>query len=320
MPTATAHATLVCPLCGGSSWTDAGVPPFLRCRTCRLISNSLTQPRIAYDATYFTHESPLTGSRDFLSSWAQRYDEARFGRELHEYLPDPGRLLDIGSATGSFLSIARARGWRVLGVEVSDAARAIAADRGLVSVATMSEAAEHGPFDAITMHHVLEHLDDPVGAVRHAVSMLRPSGRLLIEVPNWQSLERRACGRGWVDLRPEQHLRQFEPATLRKLLIAANACVERITTLGSPLPSAEELLTAVGAPLPVARRMLDAAALVRRRLTASSGAVDTEASPRRGVTTRVARWEERLLGQRWGKRLVAIASPNAVRRNSSHAA
>ncbi|MGH7686712.1 MAG: class I SAM-dependent methyltransferase [Candidatus Dormibacteria bacterium] len=262
-----------------------------------------------YDATYFTEESPENGHRDFLSPWAQHYDEVRFGRELDDFLPRPGILLDVGAATGSFLSIAATRGWHSIGVEVSEAARAIAASHGHHCVATMQEARDFGPFDAVTMHHVLEHLDDPVAVIRDALSMLRPEGRLLIEVPNWASLERRACGAAWVDLRPEQHLRQFEPATLRRVLIAAGARVELITTLGSPMPTSEELLTAIGAPLPAVRRLAGAAATVQSNHAFGNGGDAAGGRTRQAIKARIARWQERLLAQRWGKRLVAIATP-----------
>lgn len=304
---------LRCPLCRGAAWRRAEISPFVRCTTCGLISNAAVNTGMEYDATYFTEESPATGHRDFLSPWAQRYDEARFGRELDDFLTRPGTLMDIGSATGSFLSIAAARGWRAIGVEVSEAARAIAASHGHECVATMEEARALGPFDAVTMHHVLEHLDDPVGAVRQAVAMLRPHGRLLIEVPNWASLERRACGSAWVDLRPEQHVRHFEPATLRRVLIAAGAHVELITTLGSPLPTLEELLTAIGAPLPAVRRLAGAAAEVGTASRAGAERAGAESVTaglkRQAVKARIARWQERVLAQRWGKRLVAIAAP-----------
>lgn len=308
MTTAVERPALACPLCRSTSWRSVGISPFVRCTTCELISNASINSGMEYDARYFTEESPENGHRDFLSPWAQHYDEARFGRELDDYLPRPGMLLDVGAATGSFLSVAATRGWRSVGVEVSEAARAIAATHGHRCVATMEEARDFGPFDAVTMHHVLEHLDDPVAVIRDALSMLRAQGRLLVEVPNWASLERRACGSAWVDLRPEQHLRQFEPATLRRVLIAAGARVEVITTLGSPTPTAEELLTAIGAPLSVVRRLTGAAATVQSGDALGHGRGAAGAA-RRAVKSRVARWQERLLAQRWGKRLVAIATP-----------
>lgn len=309
MATAIAGAVLACPLCRTTSWRSAGIPPFVRCTSCGLISNASITSGMEYDATYFTEESPEDGHRDFLSPWAQRYDEARFGRELDEHLPHPGTLLDVGAATGSFLSIAATRGWRGVGVEVSEAARAIAATHGHRCVATMEEARDLGPFDAVTMHHVLEHLDDPLSVIRDALSMLRLHGRLLVEVPNWGSLERRACGSAWVDLRPEQHLRQFEPATLRRVLIAAGGRVELITTLGSPTPTAEELLTAIGAPLAVVRRLTGTAATVQSGDPLAHGRHSAVGVSRHALKSRVARWQERLLAQRWGKRLVAIATP-----------
>lgn len=282
----------------------------MRCTTCGLISNASIEAGIDYDAGYFTEESPETGHRDFLSPWAHEYDAARFGREIDDFLPQPGRLMDVGSATGSFLSIAAARGWRAIGVEVSEAARAIAATHGLQSVPTMDNARDFGPFDAITMHHVLEHLDDPVAVIRDALSMLRPHGRLLVEVPNWASLERRACGPAWVDLRPEQHLRQFEPATLRRVLVAAGARVHLITTLGSPVPTVEELLTAIGTPLPAVRRLAGATSSTALAHGSGAAAPPSYNSTRRAVKVRIARWQERVLAaQRWGKRLVAIATP-----------
>lgn len=309
MTAAIARRALACPLCHAASWRTTEISPFVRCTTCGLISNASVNADVEYDATYFTEESPEAGHRDFLSPWAQRYDEARFGRELDDYLTQPGRLMDVGAATGSFLSIAAARGWCGIGVEVSEAARAIAASRGHRCVATMEEAQDFGPFDAVTMHHVLEHLDDPVAAVRRAVSMLGPHGRLLVEVPNWASLERRACGSAWVDLRPEQHLRQFEPVTLRRVLLAAGARVQLITTLGSPLPTAEELLTAMGAPLSAVRRLTGATATRGSGIAAGAAADAMVGVKRQALKRRIARWQERLLAQRWGKRLVAIATP-----------
>ena len=309
MATAVACVVLACPLCRATSWRSAGISPFVRCTTCGLISNASVDAGMEYGATYFTEESPEHGHRDFLSPWAQHYDEVRFSRELDDYLPRPGVLLDVGAATGSFLSIAARRGWRSFGVEVSEAARAIAATHGHRCVATMAEARQFGPFDAVTMHHVLEHLDDPVAVLRDALAMLRPQGRLLVEVPNWASLERRACGSAWVDLRPEQHLRQFEPSTLRRVLIAAGASVELITTLGSPTPTAEELLTAIGAPLSVVRRLTGGAATVQSGDSLGHGKDPAVGATRRAVKTRIARWQERLLAQRWGKRLVAVATP-----------
>lgn len=46
-------------------------------------------------------------------------------------------------------------------------------------------------FDAVLASHVLEHVDDPVALLRHMRSWLRPSGRMIIIVPNSESIHRR---------------------------------------------------------------------------------------------------------------------------------
>lgn len=45
-------------------------------------------------------------------------------------------------------------------------------------------------FDTIFMTHILEHLDDPVGLLRRGREWLAPSGRILIDVPNADSIHR----------------------------------------------------------------------------------------------------------------------------------
>ena len=85
----------------------------------------------------------------------------RYLDALARLVPAPGRLLDVGCATGFFLDEARSRGWRVVGSEVSEWAAASARDRLALDVRT-------GPFpdalppgerlDVVTFFNVLEQL------------------------------------------------------------------------------------------------------------------------------------------------------------------
>jgi len=47
------------------------------------------------------------------------------------------------------------------------------------------------PFDAVVASHILEHVDDPVALLRRMHTWLAPGGRLIIVVPNKESLHRR---------------------------------------------------------------------------------------------------------------------------------
>jgi SAM-dependent methyltransferase len=54
-----------------------------------------------------------------------------------------------------------------------------------------------GQFDAVTMWHTLEHLPDPAAALRRSRELLRPGGRLVVSVPNSESLQARLGGDAW---------------------------------------------------------------------------------------------------------------------------
>ena len=50
---------------------------------------------------------------------------------INSQQPNKGSILDIGAGTGEFLSVARQDGWKTIGVEPSDKAKAIAKNKGV---------------------------------------------------------------------------------------------------------------------------------------------------------------------------------------------
>jgi SAM-dependent methyltransferase len=130
-----------------------------------------------------------------------------------------GRLLDVGCASGIFLSAAANAGWNVVGVEPSealcDAARARLAGRGEIIQAPLEQVGlQPSSFDVITLWDVLEHVTDPVAFLERCCSLLAPGGILIANVPRLDSLQARVFGRRWPLLLPE-HLSYFTYASLR---------------------------------------------------------------------------------------------------------
>src|SRR4029079_5907411 len=77
-----------------------------------------------------------------------------------------------------------------------------------------------GSCAAITMFHVLEHLYDPGCSLAAARQLLRPDGRLILQVPNaacWQFL---LFGERWNGVDVPRHLINFKASDLDKLLDA----------------------------------------------------------------------------------------------------
>jgi 2-polyprenyl-3-methyl-5-hydroxy-6-metoxy-1,4-benzoquinol methylase len=149
-----------------------------------------------------------------------------------QHWPDlsPGRLLEIGCASGAFLHAMTEKGWQVQGIEFSATAAAAAARSGFpVQTGPLESAAEpEEPFDLIVGWMVLEHLHDPVAALRKLRAWARPGAWLVLSVPNCAAIEFRLFRDKWYSLHLPNHLFHFSPKTLRKVLRAGGWKPERI--------------------------------------------------------------------------------------------
>jgi SAM-dependent methyltransferase len=81
-----------------------------------------------------------------------------------------------------------------------------------------------GTYDFIMFNHSLEHMSDPVAAVRHVGNLLRPGGSVLIRVPVADSYAWRTYKENWLQLDPPRHLCVPTDRSIR--ILAANAGLE----------------------------------------------------------------------------------------------
>ena len=128
-----------------------------------------------------------------------------------------GRLLDAGAGRGRFVAAARDEGWDARGIEPS----ARGGDPYGVGLqrATIEEAdVAAGSLDAITLWHVLEHLEDPGAALTRVRGWLRPGGVVLVGTPNLASLQARIGGDRWYHLDLPRHRTHFTARGLRTML------------------------------------------------------------------------------------------------------
>jgi 2-polyprenyl-3-methyl-5-hydroxy-6-metoxy-1,4-benzoquinol methylase len=130
-------------------------------------------------------------------------------------------LLDIGCGSGTFLHVARSHGFVPHGMDASATAVGIAQGQyGLpVRQGEIGSKVWNGhQFDFITMFHVLEHLLSPGEGLRFAGRLLKPTGTLVIQVPNISSIQARLFGTRWYGLDVPRHLINFSPKALGFLL------------------------------------------------------------------------------------------------------
>jgi SAM-dependent methyltransferase len=225
-----------CPACGSSRISDTPPPTQTvrlgRCRTCDL-RWSLDPPdarelEVLYRSGFY-EPAPPRGAP--LAPLLHRVNNSFRLREIAGLTP--GRLLDVGCGKGRFLAAARGIGWNVQGLEYAAAsAEAARANFGVdVIVGDFLDVPLDNTYDALTMWHVLEHLSDPRGALARAAEAIRPGGRLVVSVPNIDSLQARLGGDAWFHLDYPRHLYHFTPRALSALVEAAGFRVQRITYL-----------------------------------------------------------------------------------------
>jgi len=190
----------------------------------------------AATATKAGRESPETAIfREALEHLEARRREAG--------LAATGRLLDVGAGSGSFLELARARGWQADGVELSPelAARAEARSGARVVCGDFpSVALPFESYDAVTLWDVLEHTTDPGTFLDRARALLAPGGRLVVFTIDAASLFNVAGHLAWrltagrmtsplELLYDKRHNHYFTAATLRMLIARHGLGVERVS-------------------------------------------------------------------------------------------
>ena len=166
-------------------------------------------------------------------------------------LPEQGRVLDVGCASGGLLALLACRAGHMAGLELSAAAAAAAAQIGhhVVTGALQDPNLPFEPdsFDLVVLADVLEHLSDPAAGLRRAVEWCRPGGSMLLSVPNvahWRARLELLRGRwpqeqsGTFD---SSHLRWFTPASVAQLLAGAGL---RDVQLDAIVPALRNHLTA----------------------------------------------------------------------------
>ncbi|MFO0981650.1 MAG: class I SAM-dependent methyltransferase [Planctomycetota bacterium] len=225
---------LPCLLCGATEpRTMFTEPPYriVKCTGCGLV---YTLPRLPaetiaqmYQVDYWqSAQAKDFGYTDYVRDRELYLRTYRMRRKLIlKYHPQPGRVLDVGCAAGYFLKTMHEIGWQTTGVELSaHMAHYARTEMALPDVRQgMLEAQELEPqsFDVITFWDVIEHLEDPRPALRHAAGLLKPDGIIVIETQNVDSWFARIMGKRWQHYKYEEHLYHFSPATLPRLLAAS---------------------------------------------------------------------------------------------------
>ncbi|MFC0780924.1 class I SAM-dependent methyltransferase [Flavobacterium sp. HJSW_4] len=146
---------------------------------------------------------------------------------INSQQPQKGKILDIGAGTGDFLLTAKNDGWETIGVEPSDRAKNIAKQKGISFVEEIS-ALENHSLDVITMWHVLEHVPDLENQIKELKRLLKPTGTLIIAVPNYKSFDANHYQTFWAAYDVPIHFWHFSKKSIQLLFERVDMKLEKI--------------------------------------------------------------------------------------------
>lgn len=202
----------------------------VECRHCGLIR---TNPRPTADTigTFYPHDyAPYLGT--YVSSTGSHNSSAlkkilkQFSSRIFQFntsrLPRlvPGRMLEIGCASGSFMHHMAEKGWQVEGIEFSPEAAGNVSRLGYKVHAGALETAPppEKPYDLIVGWMVLEHLHDPVNCLKRLRQWSTDGAWMVLSVPNAGAIEFNLFKDAWYALQLPTHLHHFSPESLEKVL------------------------------------------------------------------------------------------------------
>ena len=186
-----------CPLCAGADLVRVGSKdrngePLTTdlCRTCGHVFTNPQPTEAELDRYYAndyrsSYKGVLTPKPKHVYRAGLRAIE-RLAR-LRPYLSENAKLLDVGAGGGEFTYLMTRVGHTARGFEPNRGYATFAKTEYTVDiqVGTVSDASDRDEcWDVITLHHVLEHLADPVSVLQKIAQRLTDNGVIVVEVPN----------------------------------------------------------------------------------------------------------------------------------------
>ncbi|MFA6007714.1 MAG: class I SAM-dependent methyltransferase [Candidatus Shapirobacteria bacterium] len=176
---------------------------FKKCLKCGCIF-----PKIIVDRQYYQKYYPQnyqTKSNLLTKIWQKLNDSYKY-----KFIPKNSRLLDIGCGQADYLK-SLPQNVQAFGIDINPPQ-----GKNLIKDDFLKHDFSQ-KFDTITFWHSLEHFSHPCQVVKKSISLLNKHGRILISIPNTNSLAFRISQNKWFHLDPPRHLFLPNDQNIKKL-------------------------------------------------------------------------------------------------------
>lgn len=198
-----------------SSGNEISADQIVKCNKCGLMYvNPRLNPKLIIKG--YSEGS----DENFVSQAKGREKTFRKSLKFIEKYAKKGKILDIGTAGGSFLYVAREKGWKVYGIEPNKwlckwGKKHYNLDIEQGTIFDVKYKSNY--FDVVTLWDVLEHTPNPKEVLIEVNRILKRGGLLVVNYPDIGSWIARLMRSKWIFLLTV-HLYYFTPKTIKKML------------------------------------------------------------------------------------------------------
>ncbi len=161
------------------------------CRNCKVqFMNPVYSD--SYLTEYYNNYTGESSSQEVIDE--QHFTANDYLQLVEKHLGRTGYMLDYGCGNGEHSKVGLQRGWDVTGYDVDcEIATRIANKLGFKYLCgSLSDVnSDDQKFDLVYANQVVEHLKDPIGALKLVHALLADNGVFLVAVPNIHSLSHR---------------------------------------------------------------------------------------------------------------------------------
>ncbi len=200
---------------------------YVTCNECGLTYQNprieINQIKSFYDSEYIAHRKKTNwGIMTPLYEWAMNKHDRDKEKLAGKFvgLNSETDVLDVGCAVGTFLLyLKKKHQCKISGVDFMENLEYPGFDQiefypGLF----YDQLIQKERFDLITMWHFLEHDYDPNKSLQMAEKILKNEGKLIIEVPRFDSFTSRLFGRKWPGVQAPQHTALYSKKTFIQMI------------------------------------------------------------------------------------------------------